>query len=252
MGEETVDHVLRHCKVATSIWRRVRIGSSYANFMALPFVNIRNQGDRVFPGRNWDVLFPTICWQLWKRWCNVLLDANYNEVEDLLVKSFRLADEFAVELAGSNVRSAPFQSRRPNRGWFKVNADGAHNIHNGNTAAGGVIRDDHGFWVVGFSKSLGVNGRDLLGISRPELETDNVEVERILNGTTETFMGNAIVAEIRELLDRNWMVRIMCVRRDMNAPMARDKPVGEVIFTSAPVEVSTLISLVTCWIIQCC
>ncbi|KAK8593407.1 hypothetical protein V6N12_045489 [Hibiscus sabdariffa] len=78
-----------------------------------------------------------------------------------------------------------------------------------------------------------------LGISRLELETNNMEVERILNGTTEALRGNVVVDEVCELLARNWMVKITCIRRDMNkvadilASLSREKPFREVLFTSS-------------------
>ncbi|KAK8568910.1 hypothetical protein V6N12_007445 [Hibiscus sabdariffa] len=59
------------------------------------------QDDRIVPGRNWDALFPTICWQLWKRRFSILLDDQYKESEDLLLRSIRLANEFVVAFASS-------------------------------------------------------------------------------------------------------------------------------------------------------
>ncbi|KAK8565419.1 hypothetical protein V6N12_058982 [Hibiscus sabdariffa] len=106
------------CIWSKKISQRVRVflwvitGFRFANFMVLPFekwfmLNIRNPGDQVFPGRYWDVLFPMICWQLWKRRCSILLDANYNDLEDLLLLSFRLADEFVAVVAELHMRSNP-------------------------------------------------------------------------------------------------------------------------------------------------
>ena len=44
---------------------------------------------------------------------------------------------------------------RPNKGWFKLNTDGATNATQNVAGAGGVLRDARGNWVVGFSRKVG-------------------------------------------------------------------------------------------------
>lgn len=43
---------------------------------------------------------------------------------------------------------------RPADGWYKVNSDGAVRTGDGVAASGGVIRDSHGRWLRGFSRSI--------------------------------------------------------------------------------------------------
>ena len=40
-------------------------------------------------------------------------------------------------------------------GWLKLNTDGAANGVMGLVGGGGVVRDENGNWVIGFSRRLG-------------------------------------------------------------------------------------------------
>ncbi|KAL0007565.1 hypothetical protein SO802_009067 [Lithocarpus litseifolius] len=44
---------------------------------------------------------------------------------------------------------------KPELGWMKLNTDGSCNAAAGKAAGGGLIRDDMGNWVVGFTRKLG-------------------------------------------------------------------------------------------------
>ena len=45
---------------------------------------------------------------------------------------------------------------RPLRGWKKLNTDGAFNGDIGLAGCGGIVRDERGQWVNGFSKRIGL------------------------------------------------------------------------------------------------
>ena len=44
---------------------------------------------------------------------------------------------------------------RPPIGWKKLNTDGSSLGSNGQAGCGGTVRDEHGRWLAGFSKSIG-------------------------------------------------------------------------------------------------
>ena len=44
----------------------------------------------------------------------------------------------------------------PERGWLKLNMDGAASKALGLVGKGGLIRDDIGNWVIGFSRRIGI------------------------------------------------------------------------------------------------
>lgn len=45
---------------------------------------------------------------------------------------------------------------RPPEGWSKLNTDGAVIGSMGLAGCGGIVRDDHGGWLVGFSRHIGI------------------------------------------------------------------------------------------------
>ncbi|KAL4369220.1 hypothetical protein GQ457_05G009730 [Hibiscus cannabinus] len=150
----------------------------------------------------------------------------------------------------------------PRQGWIKANADGASALGSCKATAGGVLRDENGAWIFGFARKLGVCSSLIaeiwavhnyllhawrLGFRMVELETDCLEVERILLGKSKVLPGNAIVADIREMFDRNWVVKISRVSRNSNkvadalAISIRDDPVGVRFFDLVPLFVSKLV-----------
>jgi hypothetical protein len=54
--------------------------------------------------------------------------------------------------------------KAPEEGWFSLNTDGAAKISSRCAGCGGVIRDDSGRWICGFSKFLGNTTADMTEI----------------------------------------------------------------------------------------
>lgn len=55
--------------------------------------------------------------------------------------------------SSSSVKSVPRQPLEP--GWVKCNADGAAGLQEEWAAAGGVLRDSKGYWIVKFQQYVG-------------------------------------------------------------------------------------------------
>lgn len=45
---------------------------------------------------------------------------------------------------------------RPPGGWCKLNTDGATSGNSGLARCGGIVRDEHGDWLAGFSRHIGI------------------------------------------------------------------------------------------------
>ena len=88
---------------------------------------------------------------------------------------------------------------KPPIGWFKLNTDGASMGNPGKAGGGGLIRDSVGFWVKGFSRSLGTGTSMLaecwalrdglflaiqLGIQNLEVELDAKVVVDLINSNS--------------------------------------------------------------------
>ena len=104
-------------------------------------------------------------------------------------------------------------------GWVKLNIDGAVTRNPGASSAGGLIRNDQGCWLKGFSANLGRSSNIaaelwaiLLGLRlaweqgyrRVVIELDaQVALTLINNASDESPYWN-MVAGIRELLGYEW------------------------------------------------
>lgn len=51
---------------------------------------------------------------------------------------------------------------RPPRGWVKLNIDGSSLGNPGTVEGGGLVRDDSGYWLTGFSQRIGITSSFML------------------------------------------------------------------------------------------
>ena len=56
----------------------------------------------------------------------------------------------------SRMRMKQVRWEKPQPGWVKLNTDGASGPGLDRTGCGGIIRDERGQWIMGFSRRIGV------------------------------------------------------------------------------------------------
>ncbi|KAL4308369.1 hypothetical protein GQ457_01G026590 [Hibiscus cannabinus] len=225
---EDMDHILRHCVTARGIWSRVIRLELFVAFLQIPFdewfkCNIVSTSGPMY-GERWKSMFAIYCWLLSKDRCSAVLDSDNIPKEDILARGDRLVNE-CVNVFINNMRSShsvnteSLQWSRPAPGWIKGNVDASVHTANGLAAIGGVIRDENGDWIVGFTRPVGHCSvllvelwvlHDMLarawsfGFRRVIIETDFLEVIRILQRSLNSFSGNGLVASLRYWIDQNW------------------------------------------------
>ena len=120
--------------------------------------------------------------------------------------------------------------KKPPKGWVKVNTDGCVHGGTGMAKAGGIIINEEGVWLGGFSINLGccsVEGAELRavlhglkmawdsGSNRLILESDCLTVVKWLKGMGETsFLFESLIQECREWLRRRWVVNVCHTYRE--------------------------------------
>ncbi|KAE8686784.1 hypothetical protein F3Y22_tig00111027pilonHSYRG00108 [Hibiscus syriacus] len=127
-------------------------------------INIASPGFYAREEGDWDLLFGSILWLIWKNRNRRLFDPDYFEHEYVLEKSRRLtleatrALDSALSMFQPSHRSSTMSDiwHPPPHNWCKVNTDGSRNVENGLASCGGVIRSSNGGWMFGFSKVVGV------------------------------------------------------------------------------------------------
>lgn len=121
---------------------------------------------------------------------------------------------------------------KPQRGWFKLNTDGSALGNPGKAGAGGLIRNDEGEWVKGFTRSIGLASpimaelwglRDGLVLAY-DLHISNLVINvdckaliyLIQDHSKDNFVLSAIADECRQLLQRFNDFHFLHCRRETN------------------------------------
>ncbi|KAE8660566.1 hypothetical protein F3Y22_tig00116951pilonHSYRG00405 [Hibiscus syriacus] len=149
---------------------------------------------------------------------------------------------------------------RPPTGWIKGNSDGAVRTCDNTAATGGILRNSEGEWIFSLTRSLvwcsiliaepwGVHDLLLhawrLGIRKIELETDNLEVMKICNFSSDALVGRALVTKIHELLELEWITKVSHICREHNmvvdrlVALSQGAPIAATIFLEPPLELSS-------------
>ena len=97
---------------------------------------------------------------------------------------------------------------KPSMGWVKLNTDGFANASSGAAGGGGLIRDDRGNWIVGYSRKIGKTNsflaktwalRDgLLLCNQLNLNADMVELnaKALVDALKNPSYANTIVSSL--------------------------------------------------------
>ncbi|KAL4360801.1 hypothetical protein GQ457_04G012650 [Hibiscus cannabinus] len=176
------------------------------------------------------------CWLLWKDRCTSIFDSDNAPTEDILTRGLRLAAEYSsgcAKATGQISLDTMLQSwSRPPLGWVKVNADASVNLADGKAAIGCVIRDENGNWIQGFARNVGrcsVLLAELwavhdslvqawyLDFRRVIIETDCLEVIRILTRSSRALVGNNLVESILLWTRKEWQLVVRHVSRHENS-----------------------------------
>ena len=121
---------------------------------------------------------------------------------------------------------------KPPVGWFKLNTDGASMGNPCKAGGGGLIRDSAGFWVKGFSRSLGTGTSMLaecwalrdglflaiqLGIRNLEVELDAKVVVDLINSNSQTNAAyTTLLVDCRLLLSQIPHAKVSHVFQEAN------------------------------------
>ncbi|KAK8993937.1 hypothetical protein V6N11_008149 [Hibiscus sabdariffa] len=208
------------------------------------------------------VHFAVTCWQLWKRRCSLLFNDCYVERDVFVDHCARLMIEYTDCQDDHNTRPIPVNAAylgvfygmilafgylvsrgrmvllrkgvlRDDLGvWVfgfsrkvKANVDASINSRDGSTAKEVVLRDDLDVWVFGFSRKVGTcTVGDVtwnLGFRRIVVESDNVEAIRILQNKLHVLSNHALVISIWNLASHSWELNFNHVNCSTNSIVDR-------------------------------
>ncbi|KAL4335727.1 hypothetical protein GQ457_07G012090 [Hibiscus cannabinus] len=227
-GMESIDHVLWHCPSAVVIWlSTLKINLSHSSYFGVDWLY-------------WDLSFGSIVWILWKF-------RNICAFDPISKSDFQVWSEccrayehclLCISVSEPIMCNAPAVSQAhcvcwqpPTSDWLKLNTDGSRVSPEGFASCGGIVRNDNGEWIVGFSKYVGIysivvaelwgvfEGLALAwtrGFRKILLEVDSLDVFRLLTRHGADRCFDSLTCDIHELLDRHWEVSVGIIRHSTN------------------------------------
>ena len=159
-GSETILHALRDCNQLKCVWNQLGISFSNHDFWRsdlqswLSF-NGRMMSNLCATQPPWKVVFPIVIWNVWKSRNNTVFNKKKRN-PSLAMEIVKQALEYYHCVASLRLQTCKVLKgiwwERPPQGWMKLNIDGSAKGNPDLVGCGGVIRDDSGQWIVGFSK----------------------------------------------------------------------------------------------------
>lgn len=151
-------HAIRDCSFAASVWEVLHPPT--------PFWGAMNIGDwlqenlrcsRVERGLSWSVIFPFVCFEIWKTRNKYIFESQPLRSPNHIMKSaFIHAQKFAnIPPTPQTVTSSPIYSWENIKPPFvHVNVDASFVKIEIKTHVAGLIRNDKGVWIMGFHSCI--------------------------------------------------------------------------------------------------
>lgn len=120
--------------------------------------NAKAQAVHNTDGVPWNIVFPFALWLIWNQRNQVVF--NHKSPNSCLTKLIKMqATEYflSINRPKGNRHMAITQIRweKPASSWLKLNTDRSFEDLLGNAGGGGLIKDDQGKWVAGYTKKVG-------------------------------------------------------------------------------------------------
>jgi ribonuclease HI len=274
---ETSLHAIRDCLKAREVWEKCKfqgIESIIYTGKTKNWIKMNLKETKYHPiGVPWSLLFGIIAWKIW-HWRNLTLFENplsLSKTKINIIKGHALEIKSALESNNSLIKPSKREDliswTLPNRNWVALNTDGSTIAGSFLSSAGGLLRNDEGRWLCGFTCNVGqctaftaelwgvFYGLTLawdLGISQIRVEIDNNAVLSILKKPNHPipvahYKNITLIRSIIELIRRRWNVKIEKVYREANAcadylaSMGSKLPLGFVKIESPPIELRALL-----------
>ncbi|KAF7816991.1 ribonuclease H [Senna tora] len=206
-ANETNLHMIRDCPCVAPIWKYFIKPSDRALFFCLPmkdWISWNLKKKFCFIDIPWEIIFSTACSFIWE-WRNKLInneDFRYPTSPHSSIITAARAQNKALGNPLSRVDVDPHCEKAlwkvPERGWIKVNIDGAVCRRNMVAGCGGLFRNDDGKWLHGFTCNLG----------------------NVVAQCTDSMVGllnpHPTLSCIKKLMSKEWEVKIKLIPRNIN------------------------------------
>ncbi|KAL4363840.1 hypothetical protein GQ457_04G022740 [Hibiscus cannabinus] len=201
-GIENIDHILRWCPLAFSLWNSLVLADKFEEFLQLSikdwiFADLSMTGNFAVDATNWDLLFAYILWNLWKRRNDVVFESHVVYRESILQQSKRMTN-------------------LPTLGWCKLNTDGAVHKYSQLASYGGRVGICSALEAELWGIFEGLLTAWLMDIRCLVVETDYLEAYHLLQNSATSYGCFTLMSHISELLTRPWTILFSHIVREGN------------------------------------
>ncbi|KAL0005698.1 hypothetical protein SO802_013259 [Lithocarpus litseifolius] len=161
---ESISHALRDCCLVKPVWHQLGAHNLNANFFSQDFKawltsNASSKSSHIVKGVPWYSLFPFALWSIWKQRNQVVFNnrgVNLNLSNLIFVQAMEYVQCITQPKCNNRMAIRQVRWEKPSTGWVKLNTDGFVNASSGSAGGGGLIRDDRGNWIMGFTRKIGL------------------------------------------------------------------------------------------------
>ena len=239
--DESILHALRDCSVLGDFWRMILPEDKWPTFFnenLYTWLLDDLQNRELVNGHIWNQVFASAAHFLW-RIRNEDMFQHSTPCDVDLVQRFWLCFN-RIKLHESLVNNVSTPQRKhlsyiswqsPPETWLKVNSDGSV-LSSGGAACGGVMRDAAGHFIRAFSANIGhcpvvvaelwgaMHALELawaLDFHQIILEMDSSSAISLLHSCNRSnHPYSSLIDKVKQIIDRNWTVRIVHVYREAN------------------------------------
>jgi len=274
-GMEDLQHLFRYCPNAQEVWHSLEREGMFCSAGDMDFQTwLQRNLFGPHEDSDWSTKFAITLWYIWKWRCascfNNIATIPLDKGKFLRYKFLDISTQAMTDGQPLSQGIHPGQNEQwirwefPTEGWMVLNTDGAVKAQLGSAGAGGVIRDEWGNWIVGYSEYLGycsIFKAELRGILRGLKIAKEHHITKLWIRTDSTSVVNALKnfrSEHREhffLLQQciqllkwdRWEVQISHCFRETNqvadklATIGTEGRLGVTIFQSPPPETHELL-----------
>ena len=265
---ETILHALRDCPRVKQIWSQLGVKGNNSDFWKSNLHkwlhnNGKERGSLIQGKPPWRILFNFAVWCIWKS-RNSFVFNRKSPNPNLYREISNQAAEFMFCVSSPRNPVRRFNKRikweKPPIGWKKLNTDGSTIGGMERVGCGGVVRDEHGKWVAGFTRHIGITNifaaelwglRDglllcrILNISCLIVEIDaKVIVDVMKNSAYVNQIISPILDDCRQLMTGFQQVQLKhCYRQanrcaDLMARLGANQEQDYMLFSSPPVDLA--------------